>query len=77
MRFQSKTVGLIAKLRHMVPNRTLLNVYKSLIVPYITYGLTFLGNASETMLNKVLVLKNVDSVLFTLLKQGSIQYHFS
>ena len=57
MRFQSKTVGLIAKLRHMVPNRTLLNVYKSLIVPYITYGLTSWGNASETMLNKVLVLQ--------------------
>ena len=49
--------GLIAKLRHIVPNRTLLNIYKSLIVPYITYGLTSWGNASETLLNKVLVLQ--------------------
>ena len=53
----SKTVGLIAKLRHIVPNQTLLNIYKSLIVPYITYGLTSWGNASETLLNKVLVLQ--------------------
>ena len=53
----SKTVGLIAKLRHIVPNQTLLNIYKSLIVPYITYGLTSWGNASETLLNKGLVLQ--------------------
>ena len=29
----SKTVGLIAKLRHFVPFLTLLNVYQSLIMP--------------------------------------------
>lgn len=53
----SKTVGLIAKLRHIVPNRTLLDIYKTLIAPYITYGLTSWGNASKTLLNKVLVLQ--------------------
>ena len=53
----SKTVGLIAKLRHIVPNQTLLNIYTSLIVPYMTYGLTSWGNASETLLNKVLFLQ--------------------
>ena len=73
----SKTVGLIAKLRHIVPNQTLLNIYKSLIVPYITYGLTSWGNASDTLLNKVLVFQNMHSVLFILLKQGSMQYLFS
>ena len=30
----SKTVGLVAKLRHYVPLRTLLDIYQSLIVPY-------------------------------------------
>ena len=35
----SKTIGLIARLRHTVPTCTLLNIYQSLIVPYITYGL--------------------------------------
>ena len=53
----SITVGLIAKLRHSVPNQTILNIYKSLIVPSITYGLTSWGNVSETLLNKVLVLQ--------------------
>ena len=42
----NKTVALIAKLRHIVPNRILLNIYKFLIVPYITHGLTSWGNAS-------------------------------
>ena len=49
----SKTVGLIAKLRHIDPFRTLLNIYKSLIVFYITYGLTSRGNASEVLLRTV------------------------
>ena len=35
----SKTVGLIAKLRHFVPCRILINIYQSLIAPYLTYGL--------------------------------------
>ena len=53
----SKTVGLIAKLRDIVPNQTLLHIYKSVIVPYMTYGLTSWGNASETLLKKFLVLQ--------------------
>ena len=73
----SKTVGLITKLRHIVPNQTLLNIYKSLIAPSMTYGLTSWGNASETLLNKVLVLQNMHSVLFILLKQRSMQFLFS
>ena len=38
-------------------NQTLLNIYKSLIAPYMTYELTSWGNASETLLSKVLVLQ--------------------
>ena len=51
----NKTVALIPKLRHIVPNRILLNIYKFLIVRYITHGLTSWGSASENLLNKVLV----------------------
>ena len=36
----SKTVGLLAKLRHFVPRITLTNIYKSLILPKVSYGLT-------------------------------------
>ena len=31
----SKTIGIIAKLRHFVPRHVLLTVYRSLILPYI------------------------------------------
>ena len=53
----SKSVGLIAKLRQIVVNRTPPDICKPLIVPYITYGLTSWGNASNTLLNKGLVLQ--------------------
>ena len=36
----SKTVGLIAKLRHILPTRTLLDTYMSLIAPCIMYDYT-------------------------------------
>ena len=41
----SKTVGLIAKLRHYVPWKILLN-------PYLTYGLPAWGQARKKYLNK-------------------------
>ena len=35
----NKGIGIIARLRHVVPRTTLLNIYRSLIEPYIFYGL--------------------------------------
>ena len=35
----SKILGVIARLRHFVPLCTLLNIYRSLIFPYMSYGL--------------------------------------
>ena len=52
-----KTVGLIAKLRHFVPFHTLLNIYRSLIMPYLTFGITCWGQACNTYLNKILVIQ--------------------
>ena len=43
----SKTIGMIAKLRCFVPSTVLVNICKSLILPYITYGLLAWGNASR------------------------------
>ena len=51
----SKTVGLIAKLRHFVPQHTLLNIYRALILPYLSYGLIVWGQASKTHLTKNLI----------------------
>ena len=53
----SKTIGMIAKLRHFVPSSVLINIYKSLILPYLTYGLVAWGNASKNYLNKIVVLQ--------------------
>ena len=53
----SKTVGLLAKLRHFVPRITLINIYKSLILPHVSYGLTVWGMASKCYINKILILQ--------------------
>ena len=52
-----KTIGLLSKLRHFVPHHTLANIYNSLIIPYLHYGLTVWGQASKTHLNKLLILQ--------------------
>ena len=48
---------MIAKLRHFVPSSVLTNIYKSLVLPYLTYGLVAWGNASKNYLNKIVVLQ--------------------
>ena len=53
----SKGVGIIAKLRHFVPTNTLTRIYRSLIEPYISYGLTAWGQAANCLLIKVLILQ--------------------
>ena len=44
----SKTIGLLSKLRYFVPHHTLVNIYNSLITPYLRYGLTVWGQASKS-----------------------------
>ena len=53
----NKTIGMIAKLRHFVPSSALTNIYKSLILTYLTYGLVAWGNTSKNYLNKIVVLQ--------------------
>ena len=53
----SRTVGVVARLRHFVPRTTLLNIYQSLILPHLTYGLAAWGQAAKTHLKKILVLQ--------------------
>ena len=48
---------MIAKLRHFIPSSVLTSIYKSLILPYFTYGLIAWGNASKNYLNKIVVLQ--------------------
>lgn len=53
----SKIVGIIAKLRHFVPKHTLLNIYRVLIAPYLTYGLSAWGQACNSYLETLLKLQ--------------------
>ena len=47
----------VARLRHFVPRTTLLNIYQSLLLAYLTYGLAAWGQAAKTYLQKILVLQ--------------------
>ena len=53
----SRTIGLISKLRHFVPKHTLINIYRSLVAPYLTYGLIVWGQACKSYLDKLLKLQ--------------------
>ncbi len=53
----SKAIGIIARLRHFVPVSTLHNIYRCLILPYITYGLIVWGHAPKKYINKILILQ--------------------
>ena len=54
----SKTVGLIAKIHHFIPRCILLNIYQSLIYPYITNRLASWCQSLKTHLNKILIFQN-------------------
>ena len=53
----SRTFGVVALLRHIVPRTTLLNIYQSLILRYLTYCLVAWGQAAKTHSQKILVLQ--------------------
>ena len=48
---------LLLKLRYFVPLHTLLTIYRSLIAPYLTYGLVAWGQANKSSLDKLLKLQ--------------------
>ena len=53
----SKTIGIIARLRHFLPLATLHHIYISLIQPYLLYGIVAWGRAAKTHRNKILLLQ--------------------
>ena len=63
----SKTIGIIARLRHFLPLSVLLNIYNSLIHPYLSYGLVVWGQTSKTNLEKNLAPSGKCSTLNLLL----------
>ena len=53
----SKTVGIIARLRNCVPFSILSNLYRSLILPYLSYGVVAWGRAAKYLISKLLLLR--------------------
>ena len=53
----SSNIGIIARLRHFTPFKTLLKIYRSLISPSIFYGLIAWGQAAKTHRNKISLLQ--------------------
>ena len=53
----SKSIGIIAKLRHYIPRHLLLSIYHTLITPYLTYGISVWGYCAKTHLNRLLILQ--------------------
>ena len=53
----SRNIGILSKLRHFVPPKTLFGIYNSLIFPYLSYGLVAWGQAAKTHLEKLLTLQ--------------------
>jgi hypothetical protein len=53
----SRLIGIIAKLRSFVPVNGLINIYKSLILPHLTYGIVLWGQAAKCHIDKILKLQ--------------------
>ena len=76
----SRIIGVITRLRHLVPFTTLLSIYRSLILPYLSYGLAAWGQAAKSHLQRIHVLQKrvlwlmYFSVFICLLKNPFFKY---
>ena len=69
-------MGILAKLRHNIPLRPLLNIYQALINPYLYYGICAWGSAPKTYLNKILLIQKraLRLIYFTDYKQHAVPF---
>ena len=54
----SRTVGIISKIRHYLPETALLKIYYALINSHLLYGLIIWGSTFPTYLQKLITLQN-------------------
>ena len=53
----SKSIGIISRIRHFVPLSTLHHIYRSLIQPYLMYGIVAWCNTAKVHGTKLLTLQ--------------------
>ena len=72
----SKSIGIIAKIRHYVSRRVLLSVYNSLIVPYLTYGVCAWENCALTFQRKIVNLQKraIRLIYFSKSKEHTVPF---
>jgi hypothetical protein len=49
----SRNIGVLNKLKYFLPKKSLYQLYCSLVLPYINYGILIWGNANKVYVNKV------------------------
>ena len=53
----SRSVGVLLKLRHFVPTNILVQLYYSIVFPYISYGVIIWGNTYKTNIQPIVILQ--------------------
>ena len=53
----SRAIGVLSRLRHILPLNVLIKLYNTLILPYISYFTIVWGNCSNSLINKVFILQ--------------------
>ena len=71
-----RNIGIINKLRYYVDVHTLKQLYYLFIYPYLTYGITSLGSACKTRLQKIKTKQNrcVRSIFFAHSRDSAMSY---
>ena len=54
----ARSVGILCKLRYLIPSSALLLLYHSLIHPHLLFGLPLWENANQSYLNRLQGLQN-------------------
>jgi hypothetical protein len=53
----SRSIGILLKLRHFVDTRILVNIYYSIIYPFLTYGVMIWGNTYTSTIKPIITLQ--------------------
>ena len=53
----SRVLGILRKLKYILPEKTLFSIYNTLSLPHLQYGILAWGNTYQTYLNKLLIVQ--------------------
>ena len=54
----ARSIGFICKLKHLLPTKTLLLLYRKIVHPHLLYGIQIRGNTYPIYLRNLIVLQN-------------------